>query len=67
MDLSNQIMNDLIKLNYEFAQKMGLKQYPFYEVQQDGNNFNVLKNGDVVGTFDHPIKANTFMVGVENG
>ena len=65
MQPSDFIRNQLIRANYELAEKKGIEQKPFYEVQRNGASFEVLKNGEVIAAFNHPIRANEFKVKCE--
>lgn len=67
MDTLNFIKNLMVSSNYELAKMNGIKQKDFYDVQQDGGQFNVVKNGEVIATFNDHLRANMFKVKCERG
>lgn len=66
MSPSDFIKNQLIRANYEAANKAGIPAKDFYEVQQSGESHQVVKNGEVIAVFNHAIRAHEFKVKCEN-
>jgi len=59
MDM-NGFFNDLAKINYDFAKRHGIYQKPHYAVQKEDGVYNIVKNGEVIAVFIHPIRAYEF-------
>ena len=46
------IKNMLTKTTYDYCAEHNIKQHAFIEIQYDGHNINVVKNGEVVQSFN---------------